>query len=69
MFLTLNGMMDEFLNEGFYPLFETNRGCPFSCTFCVGNFCITQNKTFSMERIIAEFDYVAENSIKSKYCF
>ena len=66
----LNGMMDEFLNEGFYPLFETNRGCPFSCTFCVwGISALHKIKTFSMERIIAEFDYVAENSIKSKYWF
>ena len=30
----LSGHLDEFLRAGMVPLFETNRGCPFRCTFC-----------------------------------
>jgi radical SAM superfamily enzyme YgiQ (UPF0313 family) len=66
----LNGMMDDFLNEGYYPLFETNRGCPFSCTFCVwGISALHKIKTFTMKRVVEEFDYVSKNSMKSKYWF
>ena len=31
----LTGLMDPFLKNGYHPIVETNRGCPFSCTFCV----------------------------------
>ena len=58
----LSGLMDEFLNDGYYPLFETNRGCPFSCTFCVwGIAALGKIKTFSMERVREEMLYVANN--------
>jgi hypothetical protein len=30
----LSGALDEFLAAGMVPLLETNRGCPFRCTFC-----------------------------------
>ncbi len=66
----LNGFMDEFLSEGYYPLFETNRGCPFSCTFCVwGISALHKIKTFSLERVFKEFEYVAEKTKKSKFWF
>jgi radical SAM superfamily enzyme YgiQ (UPF0313 family) len=56
----LNGMLDEFLDEGFLPIVETNRGCPFSCTFCVwGISALSKIKTFSMERISRELEYIA----------
>ena len=34
----LSGRLDEFLALGLIPLFETNRGCPFKCTFCAWGF-------------------------------
>ncbi len=66
----LTGLMDDFLEEGYYPLFETNRGCPFSCTFCVwGISALHKLKTFSLERVRDEFNYVSENFKKSIHWF
>jgi radical SAM superfamily enzyme YgiQ (UPF0313 family) len=57
----LSGSLDEFLKTGFLPIFETNRGCPFSCTFCVwGISALSKVKKFSMERVKEELDYVTK---------
>jgi radical SAM superfamily enzyme YgiQ (UPF0313 family) len=58
----LNGMADEFFAEGLGAMIETNRGCPFHCTFCVwgaqdNNSRIAQ---FSVETVTANLDYIAE---------
>ncbi|MCW9034194.1 MAG: cobalamin-dependent protein [Rhodospirillales bacterium] len=56
----LSGALDEFLDDNFLPILETNRGCPFSCTFCVwGISALSKLKLFSMERVKAELNYVA----------
>ena len=31
----LTGILDEFFDGRLVPMIQTNRGCPFSCTFCV----------------------------------
>src|SRR6266852_907666 len=31
----LSGLMDRFFDGRLVPMIQTNRGCPFSCTFCV----------------------------------
>ena len=60
----LTGLMDPFLGEGYYPVVETNRGCPFSCTFCVwGISALNKVLKFSMDRVKTELSYIA----KSKY--
>ena len=59
----LTGVMDEFFVFGgqMMPLFETNRGCPFTCTFCVqGGKWWTKVNYFSMERIKEEIYYIAK---------
>lgn len=57
----LSGAMDEFLDNGFLPIVESNRGCPFSCTFCVwGISALSKLKQFSMERVKAELDYIVK---------
>lgn len=56
----LNGMLDEFLDNKFLPIVETNRGCPYSCTYCVwGMSAQSKVKTFSMDRVNTELDYIA----------
>ena len=41
-------------------MLETNRGCPFSCTFChEGTQLISKVNFFSVDRVKAELDYIA----------
>jgi radical SAM superfamily enzyme YgiQ (UPF0313 family) len=57
----LSGALDEFLNNDFLPILETNRGCPFSCTFCVwGISALNKLKQFGMERVKSELEYVVK---------
>lgn len=56
----LTGHMDKFFDGKLSPMIETNRGCPFSCTFChEGNQLISKVNFFSVERVKAELDYIA----------
>ena len=61
----LNGMMDPFLEEGFLPIIETNRGCPFACTFCVwGISALNKVRKFSMDRVKRELNYIVYSNHK-----
>jgi len=58
----LNGYMDPFLERGMCPILETNRGCPYSCTFCSwGSSSLGKVREFSIERVKKELDYIAYN--------
>lgn len=55
----LSGVLDEFFDGKLAPLLETNRGCPFACTFCVqGVRWYTKVHNFTKERLRAEIDYI-----------
>ena len=60
----LNGMLDEFLDDPqLSPLLESNRGCPYSCTFCAwgigsGNKLIKKD----LHKFISEMWYVGERT-------
>lgn len=57
----LTGIMDKFFDGKLAPLWETNRGCPFTCTFCVqGTKWYTKVNYFSLERLKREIIYIAE---------
>ena len=48
----LTGIQDEFFDGKLAPMIETNRGCPFTCTFCVqGTRWYTKVHNFAMERL------------------
>jgi hypothetical protein len=59
----LSGSMDEFFDGKLAPMIETNRGCPFTCTFCVqGTGWYTKVHNFSIERIKEELVYIAKQN-------
>ncbi|KAF0135214.1 MAG: cobalamin B12-binding domain-containing protein [Candidatus Saganbacteria bacterium] len=58
----LTGILDEFFDTKLIPLVETNRGCPYQCTFCAqGLSSYRQMHYFSLERVKAELKYIAEH--------
>ena len=55
----LSGYLDEFLAAGMVPMFETNRGCPFKCTFCAwGSASKDLVRRLDFDTALAEIEYV-----------
>lgn len=56
-------------HEQWIALWETNRGCPFSCTFCQWG-SATQAKLYKygMERLLKDVDWFSERRIEFVYC-
>ena len=56
------GLLDEFFDGRLSPMIQTNRGCPFSCTFCAdGSDLVNQVNSFSNERVKEELQYIAKH--------
>ena len=55
----LTGRLDEFFDASLIPILQTNRGCPFACTFCVEGLTY-YNKVYrnSAEKIASEIEYI-----------
>lgn len=59
----LNGYMDKFLSIGQWPMLETNRGCPYLCTFCERGDIYFSKLMIRDENIIyEELNYLAKHS-------
>lgn len=59
----LAGCLDEFLAAGMIPLFESNRGCPFKCTFCAwGSASKDLVRRMALDQALEEIDYVGARS-------
>lgn len=64
----LSGLFDQLLVD--YPdiewncTLETNRGCPYQCTFCDwGSLTYSKIKKYNLERVYAELEWVGKNKI------
>jgi tRNA A37 methylthiotransferase MiaB len=56
-------------NETWIAVWETNRGCPFGCTFCDwGSATASKVYTFGMDRIRQEIEWFAKKKIEFVFC-
>lgn len=63
----VSGKMDEFFDGKVMPLLQTNRGCPFSCTFCVeGVQYYNKIKKYSGERVAADIEYIGRRMFETR---
>jgi putative methyltransferase len=64
----LNGFFDNLLlgntTKNIRAVFEGNRGCPYSCSFCdIGSKMYQKIQMFDTDRCIAELDWICENNV------
>ena len=62
----LSGVFDKLMAETsgveWNATLETNRGCPYSCTFCDwGSLTYNKVKRFNLERVFAELEWIGKN--------
>lgn len=61
----LSGMFDHYGGQVVAAILETNRGCPFSCTFCDwGSATQEKIRRFELERVKAEIDWIGRHRIR-----
>ena len=62
----LTGVFDAFgdTRQVITAIIETNRGCPYGCTFCDwGSATNSRIRKFDLERVLAEFTWCAEHAV------
>jgi len=66
---TFQKLMKANPNERWLILWETNRGCPFKCTFCDwGSAIAAKVSQFEIDRLLREVDWFAKNEIEFIFC-
>ncbi len=59
----LSGLLDKFFDGKLTPFIETNRGCPFRCSFChTGADYFNKINKFSENRIKEEIEYIGKKA-------
>jgi tRNA A37 methylthiotransferase MiaB len=69
----LDGTFDQLMtnnpDEQWLALWETNRGCPFSCTYCDwGSATQAKVSQFTMERLKKEVEWFANHKLEFVFC-
>ena len=66
----LEGVFDDILQDDiqFSILFETNRGCPNSCSFCDWGTLKSRVRLFPMHRVFAEIDWFVKHQFEFVFC-
>ena len=63
----LSGFLDGFLEDGYDPIIQSMRGCPYGCKFCVsGTSSWNKLRAFGLDRVFEEFEYIKKRT-KSNY--
>jgi radical SAM superfamily enzyme YgiQ (UPF0313 family) len=58
----LTGQLDKFFDGKLTPMIQTNRGCPFTCSFCVdGSDSVQRVNQFDLDRVSSELNYIAKH--------
>lgn len=61
----LTGVFDEIYETSIYAILETNRGCPYGCTFCDwGSATLQKIRCFSMDRVRQEVQWMSEHKMR-----
>lgn len=61
----LTGLFEEFGSVRAGAVIETNRGCPYGCTFCDwGSATLSKVRRFDLERVFAELEWSAKHQIE-----
>ena len=64
-----NALVEAYPDEKWAALLETNRGCPFSCSYCYwGKKTRSRVYQFAKERIYKEIDWFSEHKIEFVFC-
>lgn len=56
----LTGLLDEFLTTPYRPLIQTNRGCPYTCRFCVAGRSNEKMRQFPLEQVKEEITFISK---------
>lgn len=61
----LTGLFEEFGSVRAGAVIETNRGCPYGCTFCDwGSATLSKVRKFDLDRVFAELEWSAKHDIE-----
>jgi radical SAM superfamily enzyme YgiQ (UPF0313 family) len=64
----LTGIFNDVYENATYAVLETNRGCPYGCTFCDWGSATQQKiKCFSLDRIRDEIDWISKNRMSDLF--
>lgn len=67
----LTGVFDDILKNGKYPfscVIETNRGCPYNCSYCDWGELNSKVRLFPLEKVLAELQWMSDNKMEFVYC-